>query len=55
MVSESLKSLSFLYLTPREIEGKSPETLRSYAKTLKLFMRVVECFHQTPLSMVKLM
>ena len=42
MVSESLKSLSSLYVTSCGIEGKSPETLRSYAETLKLLMRAVE-------------
>ncbi len=42
MVSESLQSLSSLYLTSCSIEGKSPETLRSYAETLKLLMRTVE-------------
>ncbi len=42
MVAESLQSLSSLYVTSCGIEGKSPETLRSYAETLKLFMRAVE-------------
>ena len=42
MVSESLKSLSSLYITSCGIEGKSPETLRSYAETLKHFMRSVD-------------
>ena len=42
MVSESLQSLSSLYITSCGIEGKSPETLRSYAETLKLFLRAVE-------------
>ena len=42
MVSESLGSLASLYITSCGIEGKSPETLRSYAETLKLFMRAVE-------------
>ena len=42
MVSESLEPLSSLYITPCGIEGKSPETLRSYAETLKLFMRAVK-------------
>ncbi|MCI0818036.1 MAG: hypothetical protein J4O14_07185, partial [Chloroflexi bacterium] len=41
MVTESLQSLSSLYITPCGIEGKSPETLRSYAETLKLFMSTV--------------
>ncbi len=42
MVSESLQSLSSLYITSCGIEGKSPDTLRSYAETLKLFMRAVK-------------
>ena len=42
MVSESLGSLASLYITSCGIEGKSPETLRSYAETLKIFMRVVK-------------
>jgi site-specific recombinase XerD len=42
MVSESLGSLSSLYITSCGIEGKSPETLRSYTETLKLFMRSVD-------------
>ncbi len=42
MVSESLQSLSSLYITSCGIEGKSPETLRSYTETLKLLMRTVE-------------
>ncbi|MCH8160363.1 MAG: tyrosine-type recombinase/integrase [Chloroflexi bacterium] len=42
MVSESLGSLSSLYITSCGIEGKSPDTLRSYTETLKLFMRSVE-------------
>ncbi len=42
MVSESLKSLSSLYITACGIEGKSPDTVRSYAETLKLFMQAVE-------------
>ena len=42
MATESLPSLSSLYITSCGIEGKSPETLRSYAETLKLFMRAVE-------------
>ena len=42
MVNESLRH--FRPSTSRHcgIEGKSPETLRSYAETLKLFMRAVE-------------
>ena len=42
MANDSLRSLSSLYITSCGIEGKSPETLRSYAETLKLFMRAVE-------------
>ena len=42
MVAESLQSLSSLYITSCGIEGKSPETLRSYAETLKLFRRAVK-------------
>ncbi len=42
MVSESLKSLSSLCITSCGIEGKSPETLRSYAETLKIFLRAME-------------
>ena len=42
MVSESLGPLSSLYITSCGIEGKSPETLRSYAETLKVFLRAVE-------------
>ncbi len=42
MVTESLQSLSSLYITSCGIEGKSPETLRSYAETLKHFMRSVD-------------
>ena len=42
MATESLPSLSSLYITSCGIEGKSPETLRSYAETLKLFTRSVE-------------
>ena len=41
MVSESLGSLSSLYITSCSVEGRSAETLRSYAETLKLFMRAV--------------
>ena len=41
MDSESFQSLSSLYITSCDIEGKSPETLRSYAETLKLFVRAV--------------
>ncbi len=42
MVSESLQSLSSLHITSCGIEAKSPETLRSYAETLKIFMRAVK-------------
>ena len=39
MVTESLQSLSSLYITSCGIEGKSADTVRSYTETLKLFMR----------------
>ncbi|MCI0832314.1 MAG: phage integrase N-terminal SAM-like domain-containing protein, partial [Chloroflexi bacterium] len=42
MVNETLRSLSSLYITSCGIEGKSPETLRSYAETLKLFLQTIE-------------
>ena len=42
MVTETLRSLSSLYITSCGIEGKSPETLRSYTETLKLFLQSVE-------------
>ena len=42
MVSESLQSLTSLYITSCGIEGKSPDTVRSYTETLKLFMRTIE-------------
>ncbi len=42
MVTKSLQSLSSLYITSCGIEGKSPETLRSYAETLKLFIQSVK-------------
>jgi len=42
MVSASLESLSLLYITSCGIEGKSPETPRSYAEKLKMFMLSVE-------------
>ena len=42
MVSDSLRSLSSLYITSCGIAGKSPETLRSYAETLKIFLRAVD-------------
>ena len=41
MVTESLQSLSSLYVTSCGIEGKSPDTVRSYAESLKIFMRAV--------------
>ncbi len=42
MVTESLQSLSSIYFTSCGIEGKSPDTVRSYAESLKIFMRAVE-------------
>ena len=42
MVNESLQSLSSLYIASCGVEGKSPATLRSYAETLKIFMRAVK-------------
>ena len=42
MATRSLKSLSSLYITSCGIEGKSPDTVRSYAESLKIFMRAVE-------------
>lgn len=42
MVNESLQSLSSLYITSCGIEGKSPDTVRSYSETLKIFGQAVE-------------
>ena len=50
MGSESLQPLSFLYLTSCGLEGKSPETLRLYAETLKIFMPAVERFGSPHIS-----
>ncbi len=50
MVSESLWSLSSLYITPCGIEGKSPETHWSYTETLKLFIWVLSELRARALS-----